>query len=194
METVVCQITRGLAPARSIADACMFARRYKCEYFLIHGFDAASAKNQAAEIALEHGADLILCEDDIYDPHYNVLHSAYMCDCIGYADATCQNGQPNTVFNDSGQFLYSGNIILKIPHTHLTNLPRPLFQARQVVIKDGRLKALGDMPNKSHSDVYFWYLVQEYLQGVPVRCLGKVGHILHPFQRGHDNTVKMEIV
>lgn len=175
---IVIQISRGLAPARCIANAA-----YTCgkvphvEYRLIDCKPAAEAKEEAARIALELGVDLVLIEDDMMPAPeiWAQVFQSHRQDTVLYAETPCRNGERNVYRNKRGEFTYSGTVLVKVPLAVLRRLAhRPIFEPWEYMLDEHHEPVpVRKDPHGFSSDVYFWQQVRK-LPGV---CIVPLGHV-----------------
>lgn len=182
-QAVVCQISRGLSPARAISQASLFAQRLGCQYVLIDTETCADAKNSAVKWALSMGKDLLLLEDDVM-LGWQVWKKAIDDRRLAFAEVTMQNGQLNTQKTGAGEFLFTGTVFVYIPLSVLQKLPDPAFKAQCFKIEGDQLVPTTPTYNGKHSDVYFWWQISQL--GIMPESLGKATHILHQLQGVHD--------
>lgn len=180
------QISRGMAPAASIAHVVDAAHRYRMGYEQVNGRPAAEAKQIAAKKAFEEGADLILCEDDIIAPESAwgaVANRNVPQDEVSICTALMRNGVLNTWFTGT-RVAYSGTVWLYAPWPVLDILSRnsePWFQPRNLLFDDakGAFEDHGHNPDGLHSDVWFYHRCWQC--DVRVRVLGSVTHLIHEY-------------
>lgn len=189
-DRLLVQITRGVAPAQAIVDATQAAARHGLPYRLVAALPAVEAKTLAAQLALEAGGGLVLCEDDIVATPEQ--WAAVLTDTTGavlYADAKCRDNTLNTKHKPNGEFLYTGTVLVSVPAPILRALADkgPLFVASDWQDCDGDLHMVGTNHLGWGSDVYFWQQVRRLVPRPAIRSVGKVGHIMHPLNSGkHD--------
>lgn len=188
-KAVVCQISRGLSPARAISQASLFAQRLGLTYILIDTETCVDAKNSAVKWALSMGKDLLLLEDDVMLP-WQAWKQAVEQRRLAYAEVIMQNGQINTQRKADGEFLFTGTIFVYIPLKVLKNLPDPAFKAQCFKVENDQLIPTTPTFNGKHSDVYFWWQISKL--GIKPVNLGKATHILHPLQGVHNQPSELE--
>jgi len=193
---IVRQITRGVAPVRSIVQAMKWAQAFYVEYDFTEGLPLAEAKNKAASDALERGADLFLVEDDVTaSPElWQQFLTPDVEPRILFASANTRWDKSNTVYAPDGTLIYSGNIFVRIPLWVLQAMKRPIFKPWCFTIRDGKHVMLGESSNGSHSDESCWYHAR-LLHPVPEMVeLGRVTHLKHPLnddQQQHKKPCKI---
>lgn len=198
--TVVVQITRGVCPARSIADASKQARAADAHYVLVEGMPAPDAKRRAAYIALDLGYDLILCEDDFVASNDQWITAVTAGDQVCVGSAIMRNGKVNTRYTPSGRVLYSGTVFVRVPIDVLRRLAAkgPLFVPWIYNPSDDGESLIAQMPNPEPwgSDVHFWASVNELDPRPTIVDLGLVTHFRHIASDGPkanlDNAVLLE--
>lgn len=189
----VVQISRGMAPAQSVAIIASFAADRSCPYSLVTGLTCAEAKNAAVEIADEEGNGLLLVEDDICTANLAALFAPQDGNRVRILSATCRNGDHNTIYDSNGQVLYSGTVAVYIPRAVLDQLPRPVFEAVDYTRIDDELAPISKNGIGHHSDVHLY--VQLRKLGVPVDVVGHATTFAHPLNSGaHDLTTTCELV
>jgi len=190
LDRIVVQITRGLAPAQAIADAAVAAMQHGLPYQLVSGHVAVEAKNMAARLALDAQLGLVLCEDDVLarpEQWHDILTDT--TGAVLFADALCQNATPNTQYNSTGEFLYTGTILAYAPREVLEAAAAhgPLFVASDWTPDGDDLHMVGTNHLGWGSDVYFWQRIRRVMPRPAIRSIGQVGHIMHPLNSGrHD--------
>lgn len=191
MPTVVVQISRGMAPAESIAAAVEQAYRRGAQYTLVSGKPAAEAKTAAIEVALAASADLVLVEDDVLADDGIWEAAIAGSAAVGYCEATCRDGRSNTYRRPTGRFVASGTVLVRLS---LSVLIRLRDEANALPLEGWEFARHGDdlVPVVRDafgrgSDMWLWYNVAQKLGYDPVR-LGKVTSIMHPYNDGvrHD--------
>jgi hypothetical protein len=181
---VVCQISRGMAPVMSIAEAQGYAMEHGAAYWLIAGFPAVEAKNIAVIRALSSWADLLLIEDDILAPRPVWSDAcAEGSATVRVAPTRCRNGAPNTKYRPDGGVLCSGTAFVVIPYATLLRLPEPYFQAFEFRLIDGKLHPQGPNARGEGSDIWFWYQLGQLTPRPIVQVIGEVTALNHPLNR-----------
>ena len=187
MPTDIAQITRGVCPARSIAEAkdraYDLAQLYRC-----FAGSLPDVKNEAAEWAFGHEHNLLLIEDDIIAPH-GMWYEAVM-DATGdilFASARTRDGVLNTVRTEDGRLLYTGNCFMRIPYDVLRRLERPCFRAMNFRILDDRLIPTTPNEHGAHSDLFFWWNVSRLDPRPGIREIGTVTHLRHTLNEVREN-------
>ena len=174
-----CMITRGMAPAVSVASVVSQVCKRRIPFQIISGRPAVDAKTQAAEIAMEAGRDLLLVEDDIIADDA-VWEAVLEHDGVAVASALLRDGTLNTVFY-GGRVLYSGTVFLRVPLPALQALGPPWFVSRQLVFAaegEGHWRDEGPGEHGWYSDCFFYHRCWE--ANIPVTVVGHVTHMIHP--------------
>ena len=188
MNTTVCQITRGMAAAISIADAVRRTATRSGKYELISGRPGAEAKNRAVELALGYGENLLLIEDDVlaepalWDAAFNLDPAA-----VAFAPAPCRSGEWNTVRNTkTGEVLFSGSVFLVIGLDVLRRMIEiaPLFEAYFFTNCGSSLTRRDPHPLGRASDVNFWWRLDQLSPKPRVIELPPVIHLSTPLNSG----------
>ena len=188
------QITRGLAPALSIASTVSACARRKIDYKLIVGVPAAEAKQQAAQTAFEAGQDLLLVEDDILanDEIWNKVTQNDSDVMLG--SCLMKNGELNVWFHGP-RVVYSGTVFLKVPWAVLGKIGDPWFLPRDLgfTSDDGGVWwDKGPNDEGKHSDTWFYYRCwQENIHPI---VAGFVLHGLHAFNNKDCDLVNATFV
>ena len=182
------QITRGMAPAVSVASTVGACARHKIEYKLIAGKPAHEAKNDAARLAYDKGADLLLVEDDILVGDAIWRKVVENDSDVMLATALMKNGELNTWFQGE-RVVYSGTVFLKVPHAVLARMGDPWFAPRDLYFNGstGEWCDKGENEHGLHSDTWFYYRC--WALGVLPIVAGFAVHLLHP-----DNWQKCDLV
>lgn len=175
-DVLVAQITRGLAPAISIFRVSDLCRDYGFYHILFYSLPLVESQNKAIDAAIQRKSDLLICEDDVLpqNDHFDEIEKNR--DSIQYAPARMRNGEMN-VFKHNGKLLYTGACFLYVPLKVLKKLSHPVFQAKDVVWKNGIGRVLGDNQAGYGSDAYFWWNVQQNTD--PIRELPPMVHLRH---------------
>jgi hypothetical protein len=175
----VVQISRGVCPARSIAEACCRARELGWGYSLITGMAAADAKEAAAKVADRDGTGLLLIEDDIVASAEVWKQVAASTAPVAFAPTVMHNHRWNVKSRSDGSVLYSGTVFVRLTRGTLDALERPLFAHGSFGIEDDRLWNRGPGMKGRGSDVHMWWRIQE--AGITdVEELPEVEHLSHP--------------
>lgn len=189
MSVLCCQITRGMAPAISVASVVTQCMKRGLCYELISGKPAAVAKNTAAQMAVERDMDLLLVEDDIIAKD-SIWDAA--CDQsearppIVIGTCLMKNGMLNTWFAED-RVLYSGTVFLRVRLSALHAIGAPWFECHDLTFVDNKWTDLGKRDHGMHSDAWFYY--RAWMANLPVTVAGFVLHILHEY-----NTNRCELV
>ena len=175
------QITRGIAPARSIKNITDLCRDNRIDHILVEGLPAYQAKNRAVEIARSSGSDLLLCEDDVLanHAHFTIMQ---MTTCLAFAPAKLKSGVRNTQYRKDGSLWYTGTIFCKIPRRFLDGLEfRPAVYERHGWEEWYK----GESADGRGSDVHFWIEIRKRYPTEQILELPEVEHIIHEAQRGY---------
>jgi hypothetical protein len=176
---LVVQITRGLAPAASIAHVVAACAQRGLAYELLSGRPAAVAKQEAAQMAVDRECDLLLAEDDILADGvlWERMLAADGAD-VRVASAVMGNGEINCWY--VGQRLaYSGTVFLRASLSALRAIGSPWFQPRELAFTGadgGRWQDLGPNAEGKHSDIWFFFRCWEC--GLRPQVVGQVTHIV----------------
>lgn len=192
INTLIVQISRGMAPAISIAESQRAAREYSANYQLVWGKPAAEAKTDAIEMAITNAEDLVLVEDDVLATP--AIWQAAICgpESVAYCDAICRDGRTNTGRRADGQFIATGTVLVRLALPVLIRLrketgalPLEAWEFHKDPATGGLVPTARD-PLGRGSDIWLWYHITKL--GYEPQCLGKVTTILHPFNDGtrHD--------
>jgi hypothetical protein len=181
MKWLVCQITRGMAPAVSIAATVQACAMRRLDYRLIAGKPAAAAKQQAAQMAFDAGCGLLLCEDDfLADSEVWDAMLATAPAGVSVCSALMRNGQLNSFFLGS-RLVLSGSVFLAVGHDALTAMGAPWFEARDLhfdVADGGKWTDMGPNARGERSDVFFFSRC--WACGIEPVVAGFVTHLIHP--------------
>ena len=188
--TIVCQISRGVAPSICIVEAVQAAQRHGAQYRLIAGLSAVDAKEEAVTVALATQSDLVLCEDDMLatdDQWRRAITGSD--DRVLVASAPCRNGVVNTIHDTAGRVLWSGTVLVRIPYPILECIAaqgRPTFQCWDCHPDFDASELHPVCPNNrgEASDVYLYYRLTQMDPRPEVEELGMVVALQHPFNTG----------
>jgi hypothetical protein len=178
----VFQITRGVAPAKSIATVCFAVTKHQLPYTLLDGMTAADAKQEAARRCWEAGEDLLLVEDDVmpFPQHWERVLAQR--NKVQLCSARMSNGELNCWFVSDGnrdRLVYSGTVFLYVPWAALDTIGAPWFSPHNLEFcMDGGGQWVDHGPNArgEHSDVWFFYRCWQC--GIEPRVIGNVVHIV----------------
>jgi hypothetical protein len=177
-KTIVCQITRGLAPASAIVHTVQGAQHFRHRYLLISGLGRVDAKNAAVRAALDDEAHLLLVEDDIEVPWSQWPTSRGN---VWVATARCSNGDMNTEYDSHGHVLKTGTPFILIPYRILFDLSdqgtQPIFRARKFRIDGNVLVDYGPTDTDRGSDIWFCYLCR--MRGYSIGVCGHGTSLKH---------------
>jgi len=191
---VVCLISRGLAPVRSVTDLAIGAVRQGWYLHLIQGRSASDAKNTAIGYAYAHGWSLLLAEDDVCFHEWDWPTEAHR-DAVWVGETWCNNGTQRSVWRrQDGSVLYSGTPWVYIPADLVQRIckeaEQPVFQPRVCHTVGGRIMATGSIQaNGGGSDVFFCWQLQQL--GIPIKVLGQGYHILSDLSGNYYNVVTL---
>ena len=187
MRPLIVQISRGMAPAKCIAEAAVWGGT---DYRLVAGMTAPAAKNEAVRLALESRRSLLLVEDDVLATADQWMTALYEHpDAVVMASAICRNGTINTVRDDEGGVLYSGSSFLRIPLPVLQAMTAQfwlLFAPWDFITDNGELQGVGPNGSGYGSDVYFWWRLKQLKPPAEVIEVGMVTEIAHPYNSDTD--------
>ena len=204
--TLVVQISRGLAVASAIAQACRVAAARGWSYELIDCKPMVEAKELAVDAAMALGHDLVLVEDDIYLPDQqwpwlveNVVQavSAYnpgtTPPTANFELRTIRGREGRSIpwiFSDKPTALWIGTCLMYVPLPVLHKLPRPCFEARKmhVDMSNHSLKMGGPRDDGRGSDVFFCWRLQE--AGIPIRIVAHASVYDHPLRGTGPTTIE----
>jgi hypothetical protein len=196
-QPLIVQISRGMAPAASIAHAVDASHTFRAPYELISGKPAAEAKNAAARMAFDRGLDLLLIEDDIIatpEMWRTVLGPDRRQMNVAVASALMRNGQLNTWFHGL-RLCYSGTVFLFASHAVLAQVGDPWFAPRNLWFSDangGEWIDSGPNANGLHSDVWFFYRLWQ--EGVEAEILGSVVHLIHEYNNTNPRLAEPSMI
>jgi hypothetical protein len=190
MSVVVCQISRGVAPAICIFDAAQAAATYGAGYSLICGKPAQEAKNEAVEIARKRRSDLILVEDDVLATPA-AWREIMLADAnaVYVAPTVNRDGSEMLRYDAQGAVMHAGNQLIRLPYHVLLRLlvDGPIFQARDhTVTPDGELANIGPNSNGRGGDTHLFFRLRRMVPRPAINVLPRVQWILHDGNRVHD--------
>lgn len=172
------QISRGLAPAVTVANTVAAAMMNEMPYKLIAGRTAVDAKQEAALAAIEQGADLLLVEDDVM-PDRGAWDAVIENKTdVMVATAIMRNGMLNTWFHGD-RVLYSGTVFLKIPLPVLERIGDPWFACHDLEFNANRGEWRDKGPNADGQSSDVWFFRRCWELGIPVLVAGFAVHYLH---------------
>jgi len=190
---VVGYISRGMAPVQLVYEAMEQAQAGHNLFYPICGKKLIDAKNEAVNKALEENQALLLIEDDIRVP-IDLWHKIQWDGINGdgtatiqFAEAVERYGTINVRYNKhTGDLLWTGNVFTKIPLTILQRLPKPVFQSWNFVLSADGSEVIdrGRSASGHHSDAFFWQTVQKLDPKAEIVNIGRVEHIITPFNNG----------
>lgn len=193
MALMVCQISRGVAPAPAIAGAVQGASGIGGWYRLLTGFECAEAKNEAVRLAMEAEYDLLLIEDDVIVPESCWFEAGRDRDEIMTCVTVNRDGSEMARYHTKhkDQLLYTGTQFVKVPLPILHHLLEegPIFQALEHQVAEGHggeLYVIGPSPCGRGSDTHFWYRVRKLTPRPTVRVIGRCQWLLNPCNEKHN--------
>ena len=200
-QTGIVVITRGMAPAVTIAHVVDMAHRYRAPYKLICGLPAVDAKNAAVQWAIDAGYDLLLVEDDIaadaevWEKAMRSHSRSSTDNDIGVATCLLRNGELNTWFHGD-RFCFSGSVFMRIPLEKMKHLRSSglLFVPMRMEFSDEEEQFKSSEMNSdgTGSDVYFWSRV--WGEGWRVEVYGAVTHFIHEFNNTHPRLSEPNLI
>jgi len=192
---IVTQFTRGLAPARAIAQCAEITTSLGLDYWLVEGLSMVDAFNRCVEISDEAQDDVLILPDDIMAESYHYL-AARNCDGIGYAPCKLRTGQPNTAYRSDGSTLYTGCVFLFLPRHVRERLEPTVFKTGEHIINrdTGELEYKRPSAAGKHADVHFWLTFNELDPRPSVTELPPVKHLIHDLSNSYTNFSKIREV
>ena len=185
---IVTQVTRGLAPARSIANVVETCYSMGIDYWLIEGLSMVDGHNRCVEISDEAGDDVLMLQDDVIVTEHH-LGAARFAPGIAYAPCNLKNGYTNTVYRKDGSTLYSGLPFLFLPRHVRQRLEPKVFDTGEHVIDKPSREIIYKGPSEEgkHADVWFWCKFNELDPRPDVLELPPVTHIIHDLSSSYVN-------
>lgn len=189
MRSVLCGVpSRGMAPAKAIANTVGACSRFRFGFTLVTGKPAHEAKNDLAKKAHEAKMDLLLVEDDIiaFDSLWRKVVKSED-DVPQLATTRMKNGEVNLWTYCDGEIdrvVYSGTVFLHVPWKVLDAIGDPWFTPRNLwFTSDGAGVWEDKGPNECgmHSDTWIYYRMWQL--DIRPRVIGSVVHCLHEWNK-----------
>lgn len=203
MHLMVCQISRGVAPAVSIAEAVQHSYGLGAWYRLVAGMTCAEAKNHAVGLAMDAGYDLLLVEDDVLVPDSCWFEAGRqlpdVMTCVTVNRDGSEMGRYHSKFKT--ELLYTGTQFVKLPLVILRRLLEdgPIFQPLEHSFSDGHggeLYVIGPSPKGTGSDTHLWYRLRRLNPRPTIRVIGRCQWLLNVMNETHNlrNPVPLKVM